>query len=185
MDKTELRKLIKKRAENLGKEYIYNASATIAERLISSRAFKDCNALFIYVSTEKEPDTFHIIENALSFGKKVYVPKCGPNSTMKAIRIHGTDELQPGYMNIPEPIGTEEAEKIELTVIPCISASADGKRLGHGAGYYDRFLPQIYSLKVCLCFEHLMSDEIPMDRYDVYMDIVITENEFIKIDNNS
>lgn len=175
MNKNELRNLIKKCADSLSEEYIQSANSAIAEKFISSQQFQECESLFIYVSTAKEPDTFRIINKALSSGKKVYVPKCGQNHTMKAIRIHSTDELQAGYMGIPEPVGTEEAERIDITVIPCICASTDGRRLGHGAGFYDRFLADCDATKICLCFEKLFSDDIPMDEHDIYMDIVITE----------
>lgn len=175
MNKKELRKLIRERSENLSEAYIKTANDKIYENLIKTSEFADCESLFIYVSTKREPDTFRIINEALKNGKKVYVPKCGKNHTMKAIRILSTDELKSGYMGIPEPTGTEEAEKIDLAVIPCISASADGKRLGHGAGFYDRFLESCKATKICLCFEKLLSDNIPMDEYDIYMDKVITE----------
>ncbi|MCQ2485687.1 MAG: 5-formyltetrahydrofolate cyclo-ligase [Clostridia bacterium] len=175
MNKNELRNIIRKRADGLSDEYIKSASCAIAEKLINLQQFKECESLFIYVSTPKEPDTFHIINEALKSGKKVYVPKCGQNHTMKAIRIHSTDELQAGYMGISEPVGTEEADRIDIAVIPCICASTDGKRLGHGAGFYDRFLADCDAAKICLCFERLISDDIPMDKHDIYIDIVITE----------
>ena len=41
-------------------------------------------------------------------------------------------------------------------------------------GYYDRFLNDKV-FKICLCFKELLSDEIVMDKYDIYMDKVIHE----------
>ena len=173
--KNELRKKLRIRAANLDVNYKETASCRISEKFLASPAFAECNSLFIFASTENEPDTSEIIRAALSLGKKVYLPKCGKNRTMKAIRIYDTDELKRGYMGIPEPIGNEESDRIDLAVIPCISASADGRRLGHGAGFYDRFLADTDMKKICLCYGKLLCDDIPMDEHDIFMDEIITE----------
>lgn len=175
MNKAELRQLIRSKSDALSGEYIKASGQLIAKKFIASSVFQESENIFIYVSTAKEPDTLGIIEAALASGKKVYVPKCGRNHTMKAIRINSTDELKSGYMGIPEPVGDEEAENIDLAVIPCISASTDGKRLGHGAGFYDRFLAETDTKKVCLCFGRLLCDDIPMEKFDIKMDCVISE----------
>ena len=47
--------------------------------------------------------------------------------------------------------------------------------MGHGVGYYDRFLVDRRCKKVCLCYESLLSDQIPMDAHDIPMDAVVTE----------
>lgn len=174
--KKELRYRLRTEADRLDCEYKKDASRLISEKLLASPAFLDSNSVFIYAGTENEPDTSEIIRMALLLGKNVYLPKCGENHTMKAIRIYGTDELKKGYMGIAEPIGTEEADCIDLAVIPCISASADGRRLGHGAGFYDRFLAaHTDTKKICLCFGRLLCDDIPMDEHDIFMDKIITE----------
>ncbi len=173
--KNRLRHRLRIEAGRLDCNYKKEASRRISEKLLCSPAFAQSDSVFIYAGTENEPDTSEIILAALSCGKKVYLPKCGDNHTMKAIRIYSTDELEPGYMGIPEPVGNEEADSIGLAVIPCISASADCRRLGHGAGFYDRFLARKDMKKICLCFGRLMCDGIPMDENDVFMDEIITE----------
>ena len=82
-------------------------------------------------------------------------------------------------IEILEPTVTTEtisAEELDLIVVPCVSASTGGKRLGHGAGYYDRFLAHSSGNAICLCFERMLRDDIPMDEYDVWMPAVLTEN---------
>lgn len=177
MNKSDLRLKIKENINALSAEYKQNADRLIAENVISSDAFKKSKSIFIYVSTANEPDTYSIIKTALKNGKNVYVPKCIDKSNMIAVRINKLDELTIGKYGIPEPIGTQiiNADKIDLAIIPCISASPDGKRLGHGAGYYDRFLQKSDCFKLCLCYKALLSNDIPMDTHDIYMDNIITE----------
>ncbi|MBR3352623.1 MAG: hypothetical protein IKG35_10965, partial [Erysipelotrichaceae bacterium] len=62
---------------------------------------------------------------------------------------------------------------------PCMAAGRNGERLGHGRGYYDRFLKKADGKIICLCFEDNISDDIDMDDNDVFMPVVMTEkNEY-------
>ena len=100
--------------------------------------------------------------------------------TSKAVRISSLDELQPGTLGIPEPVNDRETAGIgsfSLALIPCVSAWKDGRRMGHGVGYYDRFLVDRHCKKFCLCYEALLSEQIPMDAHDIPMDAVVTERE--------
>lgn len=178
MDKKELRAEVRKIISNTDDEYFVPASEEISEKVIRSDAFKNCRTLFIYTSTEKEPATDEIIKKALADGKTVCVPKCISKSEMLAIKINNLDELKTGYYGIREPESEENsvsAEDFDLAVIPCVAASYSKKRLGHGAGYYDRFLPKMTAHKMCLCFDRLIFQDIPTDIHDIKMDSVITE----------
>ena len=177
-EKTNLRKQIKSRRESLSADYIKKAGENIAKNVISSKDFEEAKVIFAYISVKEEPDTRPIIETALKMGKTVCVPKCYGKGIMDAIAIQGFDDLQPGLLNIPEPYKLEnkiEPEEIDLGIIPCIAAGKDHKRIGHGAGYYDRFLEKARCKMICLCFEELLSENIPMDENDKTMDAVFTE----------
>ncbi len=179
MDKKEKRAAVREKARGLTADYRARASADIVTRLILYPYFQQVKNIFCYVSMEGEPDTRNIIETAWSMGKKIYVPKCAEGNTMKAVQIRDYDDLEPGTMGILEPkdgLPEIDAYKLDLAVIPCVSADPSGHRLGHGAGYYDRFLKGQKMYKFCLCFEELLSQDIPVTAEDVLMDRVITEN---------
>lgn len=146
--------------------------------MLSSREYAESESVFIYVSTPTEPDTHKIINHALSSGKKVYVPKCCEGNTMLAVRINSLSELSEGKFGLYEPLNiteTLEASALDMAVVPCMSAAKSLKRLGHGGGYYDRFFSETKTKMLCLCFEKLLSKEIPTDEYDIMMNKVITE----------
>lgn len=179
MNKQELRLNIKALLSALDKNYISESSLKIQNSVISSAEFKNSKSVFVYVSMKSEPKTRLIIKTALELGKNVYVPRCGEDFQMDCVKINSLDELYSGTMGIAEPIyNSELADKtqIEIAIIPCVCTSKNGKRLGHGAGYYDRFLQGFNGVKLCLCFEKLLRDDIPMDKNDIYMDTVITED---------
>lgn len=180
MKKHELRKRILAAIAALTNDYIQSAGLKIENTVINSELFRNAKSVFIYVSMQCEPSTFLLLEKAWNSGKEVYVPKCYPNNEMKAVKVNGWRDLAPGLMGILEPINdtkTVNVSMIDLAVIPCLSASKTGARLGHGAGYYDKFLHGAKVKKICLCFEQFLSDEIPMTEHDIRMDYVITEND--------
>ena len=175
MDKKELRKTLRARAAALPEQERRAASRAIARSVIASDAFRRAETVFAYVSTALEPDTAPILEAAWAAGKRVAVPKCGENGAMRALLLTDPDALRPGTYGLPEP--PEDAPEVEpdLILVPCLAASKGGARLGHGGGYYDRYLRWRRAATLCLCFEALLSEDIPMTELDIPMDCVVTE----------
>ena len=100
---------------------------------------------------------------------------------MDAVRIDAWDALKPDRLGILEPAearGARIAQKVDLCVVPCVCAGRDGKRLGHGGGYYDRWLKAHAAPSVCLCFDRMIRENIPLDIWDIPMNHVLTENGF-------
>ena len=55
-------------------------------------------------------------------------------------------------------------------------------RLGRGKGLYDKLLSKYSTaLKIGICANKNLLDEIPMEEHDILMDYVLTENENFKI----
>lgn len=178
--KSEARRRAREIRGALTGEYMKRASTQITEKVLGSREFAICERLFIYVSTAGEPDTEEIIRTALKAGKRVFVPRCTGPGTMEAVEIADFDEdLAPGTMGILEPKNGRRADprEIDLAIIPCVAAAKDGVRIGHGAGYYDRYLAETGCYKTVLCFSELIMEELPAEKYDIKADRVITDAE--------
>ncbi len=176
--KNALRTELRKRAASMEENARSEADRAIRAAVLESREWREADTLFVYVSMWAEPDTRGLILEAFAAGKTVYVPRCYPGRVMKAVRIDGLDALRPGTLGIPEPVDdsvTAAPGELALAIVPCVSVSRDGRRLGHGAGYYDRFLARMGCRTLCLCYESLLSDEIPVGAHDVRMDAVVTE----------
>ncbi len=175
-EKQTLRKRIS--ADFLTLDYIREASAAISEKLLSSEPYRRAECIFCYVSTATEPSTVAIINDALAKGKCVCVPKCIAKGRMKALRIESTDCLHKGAYGILEPddsLPEISPDAIDLAIIPCLAATRDGIRLGHGGGYYDRFLAGTPATKAALCFSKRILPTVPAEDFDVRMDYVISE----------
>lgn len=184
MTKKELRLHIKGKINALPVAYKKGSGEKIARWVMSSVEYINAESIFCYVSTENEPDTSLIIRDALSTGKRVFVPKCISKGIMVPVEINKDTVFEVGYMGICEPVKYEadiKPDSLDLSVIPCLCAGPDGNRLGHGAGFYDRFLSKTGTVKFCLCFGELITADIPTDEYDIAMDAVITENGITRV----
>jgi 5-formyltetrahydrofolate cyclo-ligase len=55
----------------------------------------------------------------------------------------------------------------------------DGRRLGKGGGYYDRFLANLQPRPYCIgvTFAALLLEQIPMEEHDIKMDQVVSDQE--------
>ncbi len=176
--KKELRYQCRQRGIVLSDEYRKQADREIRDAVTDSIYWKQAERVFVYVSMWSEPDTRQLICEALAEGKQVAVPLCCGKHSMKAVRIRSLRDLQPGTLNIPEPTDPQKEmrpEEIDLAVVPCVTVSRNGMRLGHGAGYYDRFLKELKGISMCLCYGIMLTEDIPSDEQDVPIDVIITD----------
>jgi len=132
----------------------------------------------LYASFRSEPETMHLLEKLLERNVCVALPKCRKNGIMEAFIVKDVCSLQSGTYGILEP--QEEfhvpPEEISLVLVPGCAFGKDGSRIGYGGGYYDRFLLQCkQAVKVGLCYSSCLANRLPREKFDVAMDVVITE----------
>lgn len=180
--KYEIRNTIKQKRRQLSDAYIEYADQAIAGRILNLAEFQQAETVFCFVSTPQEINTFPVLEAVIKQKKKLAVPKCLSPGVMKAYHISNLDQLTAGKYGILEPeTGCEEVEskEIDFAVIPCICADRQGGRVGHGGGYYDRYLNgKVYPAAV-ICRAELLCEKAPAESWDQVMDFVITEKETI------
>lgn len=66
--------------------------------------------------------------------------------------------------------------KPDWLFIPGVGFGLNGKRLGRGKGYYDRYLENSTALKIGVCWSGQLNEELPVESHDCHMDFIITEN---------
>ena len=180
--KKRLREKIRAQIRSLSPEEKERSDARIFRAVQSLSLYQRAKVVFVYVSLDWEIDTHALIKDALSSGKTVAVPKCLPGGRMEVYRLKDFHRLKAQTLGILEP--EEGADKIaeeglELSLIPCLSCTKDGIRLGQGGGYYDRFLAGKKRLfKLALCRESLLSKNLPCEAHDIRMDAVLTETAY-------
>ena len=182
MDKKEekklLRRQIKDKRKKLSPRYCVEADEKIFQRLISLGEYQEADIVCCFVGTEQEVDTLPILKHVLDSRKRLGVPKCLDFGVMEMREIKELSELVSGAYGILEPMDTCPIimpEEISFICVPCLTCTREGKRLGYGGGFYDRYLPKVSCKKAVLCRKELMVEDVPLEEHDRYMDYVITD----------
>ena len=160
MTKEQARAFVKAEKNKMTPAQIHENSGQIIDRLISQDFFCNADTILTYVSYNQEVETHSFIDNCLSLGKTVLVPKVyGRN--MKFHRITALSELKPGKYGILEPDNTDICEPEQgLMIMP-------------GLAFDKEQHPAFYKAAVAFSFQ--IVDHIETESYDLKPDCIITE----------
>lgn len=183
--KNKLRENILDRRTKMSSEEVNDKSILIQERLYSTQHYQSARTIMTYVDIQNEVETRSIITKALEEGKNVVVPMCGPNYSLSPIKIDSFEDLRQGTKGILEPSTNSsvvDKQKIDLILVPGIAFDRKGNRLGYGLAYYDRFISDLSpsTVNIALAYSFQVLTEIPFEKHDQKVNIIITEKEIIK-----
>ncbi|MCL2816581.1 MAG: 5-formyltetrahydrofolate cyclo-ligase [Oscillospiraceae bacterium] len=187
--KNELRVELLEKRKNIPSEKREEWDKKISGVFLGSISYRFCDIVLVYVSAKEEISTRAIIEHSLANKKIVACPVSNiAENTLSFKTIKSTEELYQGSYNILEPPETnrdfrdlqaeaagKKGQSLAVCVIPCLAYDPEGYRMGYGKGYYDRFLPTFEGTKIGLCYSGFKADKLPKGKYDVKLDVVITE----------
>ncbi len=156
------------------------ASQRIVRAILASAQYRRAKTILLYKAFGSEVDLSALETQALRDGKRLVFPCCADRTTMLALAPRGADAWRRGAFGIrePTPEGSDRVapEALDLVLCPCSGFDAARHRLGMGAGYYDRFLPQCANAAVCaVAFEAQRLDQICTEATDIPMQAVFTE----------
>ena len=178
--KAKLRKEIANAVKVLPEGYLRSAGAGIGERLAALPEYRAAKTVLAFASTALEPDIWPFLRRVLADGKRLALPVCSGPGLMEFRAVTDLDALAPGRYGILEPPAECEPvppRAIDFAVIPCVTCNGAGDRLGHGGGYYDRFLTAYNGPAAVVCLEALMREDIPIGPLDKPVPIVVTERD--------
>ena len=156
-------------------------SIRICENLLRLPEMERAGLILAYRALWDEVDLSFLPERA---GVRVAYPLCLDGERMEA-RIP-TGPLRKGRYGIDEP-DTEASisvapGELDIVIVPCVAFDARGGRIGHGAGYYDRYLPLCVKAHfIAVAFEAQRLRDIPEGPRDVRMDCVVTEDGVFRV----
>eukprot|EP00762_Andalucia_godoyi_P002958 ANDGO_04216.mRNA.1 putative 5-formyltetrahydrofolate cyclo-ligase len=119
------------------------------------------------------------------------------------VEVSSISDLSSFVLNkwgIPEPVRDDsfskrrkvwDIQQLELVLCPGFAFTTAGDRLGHGKGYYDKFLKKCYSVfpnkpqTIALSLREQILNDIPVSDFDVRMDWVMTPDSMYCSNNTS
>lgn len=155
-------------------------SAAICEHLATLPILQNAKRILSYMATSDEADLSAFHTRAAGEGKTLAFPVSGPGGHMAAYVPVGPDSWQRGRFGILAPIPEFSRlmlpEELDAVILPCVAFDGHGRRLGHGGGYYDRYLPQcLRAARVLVAFEVQRVDWVAAEPWDQAVDAVVTQ----------
>ncbi len=186
--KGELRQKALQIRRSLRADELESLSGAIEARLYALAEYADARTVATYVAKPDEVQTASIIRHSLAAGMRILVPKTDPaGKRLIFSELRDFDrELAPGQMGILEPrpefMRRVDLADANLVLVPVVAWDERGYRLGYGAGYFDRALGGLGFdvLKIGLGLEAQRFDELPVEIFDVPLEIVITERRVVR-----
>lgn len=192
LKKQSLRKLLLNKRKLLPEQAIIEKSNEIAKKLIKFDKYQQSEKIMLYISTKSEVQTMGIINYSLNANKNTFIPFINKekHDIIPSLMKDYQTEIAPGSLGIYQPkkefIRLFPAKILDLVIVPGIAFTEQGHRLGRGGGYYDRFLKKLSksSYIIALAFEIQIINEIPLEKNDVPVDCIITEERIIQINGS-
>lgn len=183
-DKAILRCALLAQAQTLTPAQRQESDALLVKRLLELPELAAAHSLLLFAGVGTEPDTAPLIEKLLAARKQLALPRVLPERQLECRLYTADTPLIKNRWDIPEPADTSPVlskDQIELVLVPALCYDRDGYRLGHGGGYYDRFLENYHGLRVGLCRDVFLQDSLPRDEHDQKVQILLTESQVFRL----
>ncbi|MBO4863572.1 MAG: 5-formyltetrahydrofolate cyclo-ligase [Eubacterium sp.] len=175
---------------------VIEKSFAICKYLMSTDIYKEADIVLAYMSKGNEVDISYLISTAAEEGKKVYIPRVESKTRMDFYQYDGSFNV--GKFGIREPSGKKsfdikevKDEKV-LMILPGVAFDNEKNRVGHGGGYYDRYLERIIPANdpadgsedkdislVAVCYDFQIKESVPCGEHDRKVDMLVTESRII------
>lgn len=128
-------------------------SSAIVDRLVELAPFRGVHTVMLFDAVPGEPDLERFARWCGEHGIRVVEPTPDPTAT---------DPVAPG--------------DVDVVVVPGLAFTPDGRRLGQGGGWYDRFLARCRPgcAVVGVCFDGQIVDDVPTEAHDRRVDWIVT-----------
>lgn len=165
MTKKELRKELLDTRKSL-----VDVSEYLVNDLIESNLLKDKNIIALYYPLPYEINVLGV----MNLYDAIYCFPKVVGSDIIFYKVNSLVDFKKGTFNVFEPSTSQEISRdnIDAFIIPCVGICFDGKRIGYGKGYYDRYLSGYRGIKIALNYKECSDLDFKADDYDVKIDYI-------------
>lgn len=137
------------------------------------------------LSFGNEIDTWALTESLLRDDKKVYIPRAWRGERRLTVHPYPC-ALETLGMGLRQPakdapaLSREREDALDCALVLGLAFDRGGRRLGYGAGYFDRFLAGRRFPIIGLGYQAQLVDRVPTEAHDVAMTLVVTDAGVIR-----
>lgn len=166
-------------------------SNLICEKILQLPLFKSTAELAVaaYVPFRSEVNIWPILQWLWQHQGVVWLPKVGERAgEMQLYRTSSKHDLSTGKWGLQEPHEHlpqwDETKNLDAVIVPGVAFDRQGRRLGYGAGYYDRFFARLSDqsspkmrqpLLIAPAFSTQVIAEVPAEEHDRSINLLVTE----------
>lgn len=168
------------RRRGLSAEERAKKSDAICAHLTAIPTLCQAKVILSYQAVEDEADLSDFHARAVERGKTLAFPVSYLGGRMEAyvpLNPEGWERGRYGILSpIPERSRLVEPGELDAVILPCVGFDGQGRRLGHGGGYYDRYLPQCpQAVRVLVAFEVQRLERVETVTTDQSVHTLVTE----------
>jgi 5-formyltetrahydrofolate cyclo-ligase len=158
-------------------------SQPVIARLLALPQYAAAAHVAAYVPLLGEVDVLPLLGEARLASKRVYLPRLLADGRLE-FAVYDPAYLVKGPRGVMQPAAELPAvpvSELDLLVVPGLAFDGAGRRLGLGAGYYDKTLAGQTKKPFCAGagYDFQLVDALPADAWDVPLDAVVTESATI------
>uniref|UniRef100_T1JDZ7 5-formyltetrahydrofolate cyclo-ligase n=1 Tax=Strigamia maritima TaxID=126957 RepID=T1JDZ7_STRMM len=185
--KATLRTQIKAKLIQLTDSDVNTQTNNVITKLFQDPLFVSSQKISVYLNMKHEIGTMAVIKYIFENNKECFIPKYTVGSSvMEMVPLYSLDDFHNLPMTkwkIKQPSSEDKRPDalalggLDVIITPGVAFTMDGKRLGHGRGYYDSYLRRCHSMSykpyvIGLSFKEQIVHDIPTSDWDVMMDKV-------------
>ncbi len=165
------------------------ASSRAVELVLALPEFARASCVMMFAPMAGEVDIAPVSLACERAGKRVLLPRIDwERVIIEPVPAPSADfsSMTPGRYSLREPgpeVPAARAAEIDLVLVPGLAFDARGGRLGHGKGFYDRFLasPGMRAFYAGVAIAEQLVPEVPMEQGDIRVHAVITDEGTLRV----
>jgi 5-formyltetrahydrofolate cyclo-ligase len=159
-------------------------SQALVERVLTLPEVADARTIMAFWSFGSELSTTPLIEALDARGATVALPII-VGGALEAHTYRPGEPTTVTHFGAREPAEGRrvDPQEIDIVITPGVAFDREGRRVGYGGGFYDRFLPltRADAVRVGVCFAlQLLDEDLPAGAFDLRVDVVVTPVEVVR-----
>lgn len=154
-----------------------SAEASLISHLGSLQLLERAESVGSFVAHDGEPDLTPLVEWLWHRGQRVALPVLEDDPDDRSMRFvpwGQTERLTAGRYGIPVP-PPAPAVVPDVLLVSFTGFDSAGRRIGRGAGFFDRYLASYRGSVVGVGFEVQRFEVVPTNTHDVPLPVVVTD----------
>jgi len=180
--KAALRTTLKERLALVEPPAATESARRVAGRVLGLPELASARSVLVCLSFGTELGTEDLIERLRSSGRQVYLPRTDPRD--RSLHLHAypcsmktlSFGLREPLPSAPELPPDSVSTTLDAALILGLAFDRKGYRLGHGGGYFDRFLRGRPFPAIGLAYDFQLVDQVPVESHDLPMALVVTDH---------